>query len=126
MKEEALRDHLVRVLDWEERMSDSRRPSTGIPVDNRDAVAPGFEHSAWQLLETHARDIDRDTRRIINSVKNGVGKVYYAHRAKKADPDANKLDIRVEVAALLLESLSGMGETLAFYEEGSSTSLAWS
>jgi type III restriction enzyme len=52
-------------------------------------------------LETHAVDIDRDTRKIINSVKDGVGKSYYAHRANR-DAAANKLDIRVEVAALLL------------------------
>ena len=53
-------------------------------------------------LETHAKDIDRDTRKIINSVKDGVGKGYYAHRVSQSDPEANKLDIRIEVAALLL------------------------
>ena len=53
-------------------------------------------------IETHAKDIDRDTRRIINSVKEGVGKDYYAHRIRQSDPAANKLDIRIEVAALLL------------------------
>ena len=52
-------------------------------------------------IETHAKDIDRDTRRTINGVKEGVGKGYYAHRVRQADPDANKLDIRIEVAALL-------------------------
>lgn len=53
-------------------------------------------------LETHAKDMDRDTRRIINSVKDGVGKGYYAHRVSQSDPETNKLDIRIEVAALLL------------------------
>lgn len=52
-------------------------------------------------LETHARDMDRDTRRIINSVKEGVGTAFYAYRVHKADPAANKLDIRIEVAAIL-------------------------
>jgi type III restriction enzyme len=52
-------------------------------------------------IETHAKDMDRDTRRIINCVKEGVGTAYYAHRVRLADPAANKLDIRVEVAALL-------------------------
>jgi type III restriction enzyme len=53
-------------------------------------------------IETHAKDIDRDTRRIINSVKEGIGTSYYAHRTRQPDdPGASKLDIRVEVAALL-------------------------
>lgn len=51
--------------------------------------------------ETHAKDIDRDTRRIINAVKEGVGKSYYAYRVNQAGPSANKLDLRIEVAALL-------------------------
>jgi type III restriction enzyme len=51
-------------------------------------------------IETHAKDIDRDTRRIIRSVKEGVGTAYYVHRISQSDA-ANKLDIRVEVAALL-------------------------
>ena len=57
--------------------------------------------SSSRQLETHAKDIDRDTRKIINKVKDGVGKVYYAHRVSQSGPDANKLDVRVEVAALL-------------------------
>jgi hypothetical protein len=52
-------------------------------------------------IETHTKDIDRDTRRIINSLREGVGTSYYAHRIRHSDPAANKLDIRVEVAALL-------------------------
>jgi hypothetical protein len=54
-----------------------------------------------RLLETHAKDIDRDTRRILGGVKEGVGKGYYAAKVRRADQSANKLDIRVEVAALL-------------------------
>ena len=52
-------------------------------------------------IETHTKDIDRDTRRIIKRVKEGVGTAYYAHRISQLDPVANKLDIRIEVAALL-------------------------
>ena len=52
-------------------------------------------------LETHAKDIDRDTRRVIKSLKEGVGTAYYAHRIRQSDLAANKLDIRVEVAVLL-------------------------
>ncbi len=54
-----------------------------------------------RLLETHVKDLDRDTRKIINSVREGVGKGYYAHRVAKADESESRLDIRVEVAALL-------------------------
>src|SRR6185369_16460427 len=61
-------------------------------------------------LETHARDMDRDTRRIINSVKEGVGTAYYAYRVRKADTAINKLDIRIEVAAIL--RVSGVIEEL--------------
>jgi hypothetical protein len=38
---------------------------------------------------------------VLNSVKEGVGAAYYAHRVRQADPAANKLDTRVEVAALI-------------------------
>lgn len=58
--------------------------------------------TAIRQLETHAKDIDRDTRKVINSVKDGVGKGYYAHRVSESAPTADKLDIRIEVAALLL------------------------
>lgn len=51
-------------------------------------------------LETHAKDIDRDTRRVIKSLREGVGTSYYADRVRKSDPAADKLDIRIEVAAL--------------------------
>jgi hypothetical protein len=54
-----------------------------------------------RVLETHAKDIDRDTRRIINAVKEGVARSYYAHRIRKAGLTANRLEIRIEIAALL-------------------------
>lgn len=57
--------------------------------------------ASTRLIETHAKDIDRDTRKIINSVREGIGRSYYAHRAAAADPSESRLDIRVEVAALL-------------------------
>ncbi len=54
-----------------------------------------------RLLETHIKDLDRDTHKIINSVREGVGKGYYSHRVQQADEGGDRLDIRVEVAALL-------------------------
>jgi hypothetical protein len=48
---DAIREHLVRVLDWEEAHVGFDKAVTGIPADKRGARAPGFEHSPWQLLE---------------------------------------------------------------------------
>jgi hypothetical protein len=47
----AIRDQLARVLDWEEAHVTFDKAVEGIPADKRGARAPGFEHSAWQLLE---------------------------------------------------------------------------
>jgi hypothetical protein len=51
MTESLLRDHLVRVLDWEDAHVGFDTAVDGIPPDKRGARAPGIEHSAWQLLE---------------------------------------------------------------------------
>lgn len=72
-------------------------------VVRREGVTPTGQtaEATTRLIETHVKDIDRDTRKIINSVREGVGKGYYAHRASKGDPGVSRLDIRLEVAALL-------------------------
>ncbi len=46
-----IRDHLVRVLDWEEAHVGFDAAVDGIPPDKRGARAPGFDHSPWQLIE---------------------------------------------------------------------------
>ncbi|HZJ28145.1 MAG TPA: DEAD/DEAH box helicase family protein [Acidimicrobiia bacterium] len=71
-------------------------------VVRREGVDPAGQPGevTSRTIETHVKDIDRDTRKIINSVREGVGKSYYAHRAT-ADPDESRIDLRVEVAALL-------------------------
>ena len=51
MRENDLRDHLVRLLDWEDAHVGFDKAIDGIPDDKRGARAPGFEHSPWQLLE---------------------------------------------------------------------------
>ena len=51
MSELDLRDHLARLLDWEEAHVGFDKAVDGIPVDRRGALAAGFEHSPWQLLE---------------------------------------------------------------------------
>jgi uncharacterized damage-inducible protein DinB len=48
---DAVREHLVRVLDWEDAHVGLDKSVAGIPPAARGARPPGFEHSAWQLLE---------------------------------------------------------------------------
>jgi uncharacterized damage-inducible protein DinB len=55
----ALRDHLVRVLDWEDAHVGFDTAVEGIPPDERGVRPAGFEHSAWQLLE-HIRIAQED------------------------------------------------------------------
>lgn len=59
MPDDAVRDHLVRVLDWEEAHVGFDTAIDGIPAGKRGARAAGFEHSAWQLLE-HLRLAQED------------------------------------------------------------------
>lgn len=51
---------------------------------------------------TALRDIDRDTRRLVATVKEGVAKDYVRYRVEKAGADADVLAIRTEVAALIM------------------------
>ena len=55
----ALRDHLVRVLDWEDAHVGFDKAVDGIPPDKLGARAAGFEHSPWQLVE-HIRIAQED------------------------------------------------------------------
>lgn len=59
MTEAAVREHLVRVLDWEEAHVGFDKAVDGIPADKRGARPPGFDHSPWQLLE-HIRLAQED------------------------------------------------------------------
>lgn len=56
---DALRDHLLRILDWEEAHVGFDKAIDRIPPDIRGARAAGFEHSPWQLLE-HMRIAQED------------------------------------------------------------------
>ena len=56
---DALRTHLVRAIDWEEAHVGFDQALAGLPADKRGALAPGFEHSPWQLLE-HLRIAQAD------------------------------------------------------------------
>lgn len=70
----------------------------------REIVPPGGQSEAEatvRRLETHAKDLDRDTRKVIKSVKEGIGEAYLRHRADQAGEGANLLEVRIAVAALL-------------------------
>jgi len=54
-----LREQLVRLLDWEEAHATFDKAVAGLPLKLQGAVPPGFEHSAWQLLE-HLRIAQAD------------------------------------------------------------------
>jgi uncharacterized damage-inducible protein DinB len=54
-----LRDHLVRVLDWEDAHVGFDKAVEEVPLEKRGARPPGFEHSPWQLLE-HIRLAQED------------------------------------------------------------------
>jgi len=56
---DALRAHLVRLLDWDEAHASFDKAVTGLAPEKRGALAPGFEHSPWQLLE-HLRIAQAD------------------------------------------------------------------
>lgn len=56
---EAIRDHLMRALDWEEAHVGFDTAVEGIPVDKRGQRAAGFEHTIWQLIE-HIRIAQED------------------------------------------------------------------
>ena len=48
---DAVRDHLVRLLSWEEAHVGFDKAVAGLSSDDRGGCPPGFEHSPWQLLE---------------------------------------------------------------------------
>lgn len=56
---DSLREHLARVLDWEEAHVGFDQAVDGIPPAMRGAHTAGFEHSPWQLLE-HMRLAQED------------------------------------------------------------------
>ena len=63
---------------------------------------------------TALRDIDRDTRRVVATIKEGVAKDYVRYLVEKAGADADVLAIRTEVAALImLDGIASAVEAMA-------------
>jgi len=73
----AVRDHLIRVLDWADAHVTFDQAVRGIPPTARGECAPGFEHSVWQLVE-HIRIAQDD---ILDFCINGS----YAHTMRWPD-----------------------------------------
>lgn len=48
---DAIRNHLVRVLQWDEAHVTFDRVVDGIPLPARGVRPPGFEYSVWELVE---------------------------------------------------------------------------
>jgi uncharacterized damage-inducible protein DinB len=92
-----LRAQLVRILDWEESHVGFDKAVDGIPAGKRGALAAGFEHSPWQLLE-HMRLAQEDILAFCVNPK-------YVHELKWPDdywpkaapPDAKAWDGSVAV-----------------------------
>ena len=59
-------------------------------------------NSSTRSVDTAIADIDRQTRRIINSLKEGVGRRYLAYRVRGDDSGSDELTVRTRVAALFL------------------------
>jgi hypothetical protein len=55
-----------------------------------------------RTIDTALGDLDRQTRKIVGSVREGVAKGYVAYRVDKAGEHADELTIRTEVAALIM------------------------
>lgn len=58
--------------------------------------------SETRQIRTHLADIARDTRKVIRRIREGAGQDYYAYRVEQAEADADKLEVRISVAALLM------------------------
>lgn len=59
MSNDPLRDHLVRVLDWQDAHASFDAAVEGLPGELRGVRPEGVPHSPWELLE-HMRLAQRD------------------------------------------------------------------
>lgn len=72
------------------------------------------QSTAKRSVKTHLADLDRDTRKTVRSVREGVGTDYLEHRVHLAGDEDDLFDIRVEVAALFrVDGVLGLVEQRA-------------
>src|SRR5688500_18450535 len=65
-KDDLLRNHLQRLLDWEDAHAGYDRATSAFPSELRDVIPMGLPYSAWQILE-HIRLCQFD---ILNFCRN--------------------------------------------------------
>jgi uncharacterized damage-inducible protein DinB len=58
-RDEAIREHLARLLEWREAHVEFDAAVDGVGAEHRGAVPAGCEHSLWQLIE-HLRIAQND------------------------------------------------------------------
>jgi len=75
--------------------------TTDVHRSRLDATGEELPATTRQIA-THMTDIDRDTRKVIRSLKEGAGSDYYKHRVQSDGADADRLEIRVQIAALFM------------------------
>ena len=61
----------------------------------------GYTFETYRVA-THPTDLERECRKIIRSVREGVGIDHWQHRVRAAGDDADPIDVAVDVAALLM------------------------
>jgi hypothetical protein len=81
----------VDAIEEDLRSAETSRTSTTITGQELSVTA--------RTLATHHEDLERDARRIVTSIKEGVGLDYLRHLARK-DPDTDPIDLKVTAAAL--------------------------
>jgi len=69
--------------------------------DTFDAQGQSVTQQTRQIA-THLADLDRDTTKVIRSVKEGAGQDYYRYRVATEEDEFDTLTIKTEVAALLM------------------------
>ncbi|MEM7093666.1 MAG: DEAD/DEAH box helicase family protein [Actinomycetota bacterium] len=68
--------------------------------DKFDAQGQSVSRETRQIA-THLADLDRDTTKVIRSVKEGAGQDFYRYCVDNTDDETDTLTIKTEVAALL-------------------------
>ena len=74
-------------------MADIRRARVSVAGEDLGQTTHG--------VATHTSDLERDARKIVNRIKEGVGKDYFAHTVGK-HPNKDRLDLLVGAAALFM------------------------
>jgi uncharacterized damage-inducible protein DinB len=109
-REAALRDHLVRLLAWQDAHGTFEAAVGGMPPSHRERVPPGLPYSPWQLLE-HLRITQHD---ILDFSRNpqyaelSWPEDYWPQSA--APPDAHAWDVSIAAFHADREALQALAD----------------